>query len=300
MTRSILLSSLLLVLGEGYLVFGQSPTTSCKVHFSVVRKDALNNVQQGLVGDDLKWMQTKMAKKYPPVCYVPPDPTVPVVFYIALAKDIYHGTRTVAQHGTVTDSTIGSDTYGQTVATTETDQQVPYSSPYTILTLSVETQPGGKGESWTVRQTFQNNSLHRELYGVAVTNRHPYHLLIEQAMQWVQNGGLDNPLQSVTTPAHDSRRLPIPATSSETPPNNSPVAQTKVAVSSTPPGAEIELDGKFVGSTPSELNILEGSHTVEIKKTGFKLWQRNLTVTAGSTVQIHADLDAQQTVTPPQ
>ena len=37
---------------------------NCKIQFSVVRKDTLNNLQQGLVGDDLKWIQTKMAQKY--------------------------------------------------------------------------------------------------------------------------------------------------------------------------------------------------------------------------------------------
>jgi hypothetical protein len=68
-------------------------------------------------------------------------------------------------------------------------------------------------------------------------------------------------------------------------------APAQLSVSSTPSGADIEVDGSFVGSTPSELSIAEGDHTIEIRKAGFKTWQRQLKVTGGSTVHIDAGLD---------
>ena len=87
MTRWTALLTLLLVLGHNTLAQSQSPTRNCKVRFTVVRKDVLNNVQQGLAKDDLKWMQTKMAQKYPELCYVPPDSSVRVVFYVIFSTD---------------------------------------------------------------------------------------------------------------------------------------------------------------------------------------------------------------------
>ncbi len=55
----------------------------------------------------------------------------------------------------------------------------------------------------------------------------------------------------------------------------------RVTIASNPVGAEIEIDGKFVGSTPSVLQLEPGEHMIAIKKAGFKDWQRTMTVTAG-------------------
>lgn len=55
-------------------------------------------------------------------------------------------------------------------------------------------------------------------------------------------------------------------------------ASGKLHVESIPPGADIEVDGSFVGGTPSDLHVTEGEHTVSVKKTGFKDWERKLEV----------------------
>ncbi len=48
-------------------------------------------------------------------------------------------------------------------------------------------------------------------------------------------------------------------------------AYQNVAIESDPPGAEIYLDGKSVGSTPQNLRISrEQPHTVYLKKEGFR------------------------------
>ena len=304
MMRRTLLLALLFQLSLSVPAVSQT-TPRCKIQFSVVRKDTLNNIQEGLTGDDLKWMQTKMVQKYPDVCYVSPTTSVPVVFFIALAKDTYHGTRTVSEthttqgtmDGTVTDTTVGSGTYGQQVGTvsgttqntTTTDREVPYSFPYTVLTLSVETpEPDG---TWKVRHNFQNNSIHQQVYGIAVTNRHPYHSLIEQAMQWVHRGGLGNATQSVVTP-QDNQPKALSTPIAAAPESSATLAATaRLSVSSSPAGADIELDGSFVGNTPSELSVTEGAHALEIKKAGFELWERKLKITTGSTVHINAELE---------
>jgi len=64
-----------------------------------------------------------------------------------------------------------------------------------------------------------------------------------------------------------------------------------VAVRSTPDGADITVDGNFVGSTPSTLRLSPGDHSVSVDKSGFKPWQRKVTLTAGSSPTISASLE---------
>ncbi len=68
-------------------------------------------------------------------------------------------------------------------------------------------------------------------------------------------------------------------------------ASAKLQIDSTPPGADIEVDGSFVGNTPSDVQVAEGDHTVVVKKAGFKNWERKLKSSAGSSVHIGAELE---------
>jgi len=65
----------------------------------------------------------------------------------------------------------------------------------------------------------------------------------------------------------------------------------KLQVESSPPGADIEVDGGFVGNTPSDVQVTEGEHTVTVKKAGFKDWERKLTVSGGSNIHLNAELE---------
>jgi len=178
-----------------------SQTQDCKTRFSVVWKDPLNNVKQGLSPDDLKWFYGKMTRKYPDVCYDPG--AAPVVFYVAAKGSTYHGIRVVSStnsnpvNGTITDQNGNTSMVNGTVDTT-TRSAVPYSVDYQDLILSVETT--GTDGTWEVRHNFAHNTLGRAFYGVKVTNRHPDQELIEQAVKWIHDGGLNDPRQSVLAP----------------------------------------------------------------------------------------------------
>jgi hypothetical protein len=60
---------------------------------------------------------------------------------------------------------------------------------------------------------------------------------------------------------------------------------------STPSGADIELDGSFVGNTPSDVQVPEGEHAITLKKAGFVNWERKMKVSAGSSVHLNAELE---------
>jgi hypothetical protein len=68
-------------------------------------------------------------------------------------------------------------------------------------------------------------------------------------------------------------------------------ANGKLQVESEPSGADIEVDGSFVGDTPSDVQVAEGEHTVTVKKMGFKDWERKLKVSGGSSVLLNAELE---------
>ena len=68
-------------------------------------------------------------------------------------------------------------------------------------------------------------------------------------------------------------------------------AQASLIVDSAPPGADITVDGGFVGNTPSTVTIAPGTHQISISKKGFADWTKTLTVTGGS-VHLSATLVA--------
>jgi hypothetical protein len=65
----------------------------------------------------------------------------------------------------------------------------------------------------------------------------------------------------------------------------------KVSLESNPAGADVEVDGSFVGNTPSDVQLTEGEHTITVKKAGYKDWERKLKVSAGNSVHLSADLE---------
>lgn len=78
---------------------------------------------------------------------------------------------------------------------------------------------------------------------------------------------------------------------SPSPTQSAGTSSAKLQLESNPPGADIEVDGNFVGNTPSDVQISEGDHTISVKKTGFKNWERKLKVNAGSSVHLSAELE---------
>jgi PEGA domain len=70
-------------------------------------------------------------------------------------------------------------------------------------------------------------------------------------------------------------------------------AGSQISVTSTPGGADIEVDGNFVGNTPSAIDVTPGDHTVVVKKSGYKDWQRKMKVTGGS-INVSAEMEKAQ------
>jgi hypothetical protein len=68
-----------------------------------------------------------------------------------------------------------------------------------------------------------------------------------------------------------------------------PAAASGLTIEASVPNCDIEVDGSFVGSTPSTLNLAPGKHEIVVKKTGYQNWTRTMTVGNGS-VRVNAEM----------
>lgn len=96
--------------------------------------------------------------------------------------------------------------------------------------------------------------------------------------------------------ASASTAPPAPSSAAAEPPANQDANITKVAINSQPEGADIEVDGNYVGSTPSTLPMTPGRHKIVVRKRGFQDWERQIQFMGGET-QVQADLE-EKTPTP--
>jgi PEGA domain len=64
---------------------------------------------------------------------------------------------------------------------------------------------------------------------------------------------------------------------------------TVVQINSNPDTVDIEVDGKFVGDTPSQLQLAAGDHTVRLTRDGLVPWEKKIHF-AGGVVTINAEM----------
>ncbi len=66
----------------------------------------------------------------------------------------------------------------------------------------------------------------------------------------------------------------------------------KLSIESTPGAADIEVDGNFMGNTPSAIELTPGQHTVVVTKAGYQAWQRKIMLAPGD-IKLNAELEQQ-------
>ena len=119
---------------------------------------------------------------------------------------------------------------------------------------------------------------------------------------------VNQPAPAAAAPRQSSR-APAPVAQAAAPIGSSPVPavasppagaaggvsqKVRCNFSSTPPGAEITVDWRYVGNTPSEIGLSIGTHIVVISMPGFTEWKRELTVAPDSAVNVTASLQKSQ------
>ena len=100
-----------------------------------------------------------------------------------------------------------------------------------------------------------------------------------------------------TAPAAPTAPAPVSASAAVAPSlETKPLAAdpSTVTIKSNPDGGEISVDGRFVGSTPSTVQLTPGEHDVAVLQPGFKTWQRSIAVTSGSVISLNVVLEKNQ------
>jgi hypothetical protein len=97
------------------------------------------------------------------------------------------------------------------------------------------------------------------------------------------------PEQGAEQPAASHAR---PSAATQAGLQSSASSEPSLSVDSTPQGADIEVDGAFVGNTPSTVPLAPGSHEISVKKKGFADWTRKMNFRGGS-VHLNAELEQQ-------
>lgn len=92
----------------------------------------------------------------------------------------------------------------------------------------------------------------------------------------VKKAGLDRDLlrRALTRAVGDLIRIIEPQSSV-------PRVSIRVPIMSSPDGADIEIDGLYVGNTPLELDLPEGIHEIVISKPGYEPWSKRVNVYSG-------------------
>jgi len=166
----------------------------------------------------------------------------------------------------------------------------------------------------------------REKHGITVYYEDDKGKARNQLYTFVNAGGKASPTAAAAAVAPpQSLPPPAPAPSAAAPPQNSPSsapaplaaaptqnssapapvpppasaqgvlkAKVKCNFTSTPSGAEITIDWRYVGNTPSEISLSTGTHIVVLSLPGFAEWKRELAVVADSVVNVTATLEKTQ------
>jgi hypothetical protein len=183
------------------------------------------------------------------------------------------------------------------------DNSPPYYVSCTVDSRFSRCKPLPKGESFEAR---------REKHGVIVYYVDDRGKARSQLYTFVDASGKAAPPPAIAQsagqpPAAQSSSVAVPTSPPAAPARRSVPAnggsaavapqataqKVRCTFTSTPPDADITIDGSYVGNTPSEIGLATGKHVVVIAKVGFGEWRRELTVTTDSVVNLTANLQTQ-------
>jgi hypothetical protein len=156
------------------------PMQNCKVTFSVVYLDRLNNTNNGVPKDALK-----------DVCYAG-DAKGDLVFFIHTTPAVYHGNRVYTNNSTSAAAVAdGNGNAAAAAASSSSTTAVPYSVDYSVFLLDIEKQqPDG---SFRIVRTLEQKGLYNTIYGIGYgKGKHPIPNVIDAGARWLHENNLGN------------------------------------------------------------------------------------------------------------
>lgn len=281
------------------------------------------------------WVQ-KNAKKYPDMCFsqTPSGGHANYLIVLSQSANYFTGfdpvvrTNTSTSSGPVSGNGTVTDNYGEmwnytyngttTTTTTTTDHE---NVPYTINSNTIfayayaeggaivsrryhvfSSKSGGDAANtagYNIGSALASINARGRLLGSVVKDIEGQPLYANPPRQAAQSpASVVAPESALRSPDQQTQPTAPPSTTAASAANQSHTkGSCEIEITSAPSGAEIELDGSFVGDTPSTIDVPTGDHTIAIKKTGFKPWGRKIKANIGK-ISISAELEIGTTKEP--
>jgi hypothetical protein len=242
-----------------------------------------------------KWIGKKYHfEGHPELCLsqIPSSSTANYVVIFSISESSFAGltpsAHTYTSTGPLSGNITGASSYGGTwnysytgglpPGTTSSIDLQKVDASKKVLVVRAYNERGGAVAHYSVDADHSREKLLEQV----VTDIHrdvvelPTHTRVAAPRSvYYVNCDVDSP-----TPASLMASSEPPAPAKELPPKPTP-PQATLEFLSDPAGADIYLDGSYIGKSPLTAIVSLGSHVVLIRKTEFGSWQRIVQVTAG-------------------
>jgi|ERR1700738_132432 len=207
-------------------------------------------------------------------------------------EDVKIGDLVVIQHGGMAIATVTEAQPKRRMGRTgKLNMNIDYVQLVSGEKVSLRAVKGGSGGNHTASMTGAIVATSILFFPAApfFLFMHGKDITIPKGTEITAYVAADTPLDPARFAAKLASGSSTMATQAESTPNEAELST--IAVKSTPDGADIKIDGKFIGSTPSTLRLAPGEHLIIIEKSGFHLWQRRISVTNNGSLTVDATLD---------
>ncbi len=285
------------LVGFAGLLWGQTPapTGSCGKNVSFAVAEGGQPVP-AIPKFTAKWLETKgRRERYPTLCFsqIPSSTLSNFIVVFSTTENSFQGLKPSAQTYTTAgqpkDTSAGVSSYGGTWSYAYAGMPPPPTTDTLDLKRddkpkSVDIRAFDQSGRVVSRRNLANFSSRDKLleqvlsdiinYSTPVVKGKPFAAPL--SVYYVNCNVPDQPPDPMNTAS--ATPPPTPAATPNKPP---PPPDPQLDIWSTPAGADIFVDGEFVGQTPHTLVVTPGEHTINLRKKDFGIWQRRIVVVPG-------------------
>lgn len=273
-----------------------APATSCGKNISFAVAEAGQPVP-AIPKFTTKWLDNKSHReRYPNLCFsqIPAANLSNYIVVFSTSESSFEGLRPSAQTYTTAnepkEATAGVSSYGGTWSyayagvapppTTDTLELKRDDKPKTVDVRAFD-QSGRVVSRRSLANFSSRDKLLEQVFADIIadappaSSRKPFAAPL--SVYYVNCNVPDNPPEPMTTSAAATPPPAAAATPNKPPPPPDP----ELDIWSTPTGADIFVDGQYVGKTPYSVVVTQGEHTINLRKKDFGIWQRKVVVLPG-------------------
>jgi len=177
-----------LIIGATPAFCHSKPVQDCKVTFSVVYLDRLNNTNNGISPKNTKEVEKKLSK-YGDVCYLG-DKKADLVFFIHTTPAVYHGAHVYTNNSTsAAAATSNNGSAAAAASSSSSTTAVPYSVDYSVFLLDIEKQESDG--TFRILRTLDQKGFYSTIYGIGYgKGKHPITNVIDAGAKWLHENNL--------------------------------------------------------------------------------------------------------------